>query len=481
MRFERQRKPFVRQIVRILVGIFSSMVISLPTILSCQESPGLEWRTPIQISADSVPSNLPLIGVVGDTIHIIWFGADTLGTEARDGIQYARSIDGGLSFSQAEVLLPYDVVQSNGLLAVADTMVYVAFNAYIDTFLGTFIIRSSDGGESWQQPQPLRASSSPLLLTAVGDDAYIYFLDQRSNRNGILRTTNGGVSWNVPSIGLPIFKDLVASPGRIHAVGPSGSLIDDEVGYYGSFTMGTSWFQGEILSTEDVTKSLNPKIAVSEQGLLVVVWVDTGRIITRTSRNGGVTWSSQITVAQDRGVVITDIAASGEFAAVAWDRDSSGIAGLRIRPSNTFATSYLEVVNPVTNNYSGEPSVMMRGNRLHAVWYEQTPSGQEIFYRSAIVKANPVLTPPTSFALRHNYPNPVNATTIIEFTLSQQSQIELALFDLLGRKVITVLSDERRAGRYSVELDLGGLASGVYYYRLTTPAISEVKKMLLIR
>jgi hypothetical protein len=88
---------------------------------------------------------------------------------------------------------------------------------------------------------------------------------------------------------------------------------------------------------------------------------------------------------------------------------------------------------------------------------------------------------PEVFALMQNYPNPFNPTTVIEFSLAQADLVELAVFDLLGRRVATLLHEERKPGRHSVQWNAGGMASGVYYYSIKTGSRVAVRKAILIR
>src|SRR5260221_9096487 len=73
---------------------------------------GINWDAPIQISSDHVLSNASQVAVSGETIHIVWYGLDTLGTEPSDGVQYARSIDGGTTFSPQLTISSIDTAAS---------------------------------------------------------------------------------------------------------------------------------------------------------------------------------------------------------------------------------------------------------------------------------------------------------------------------------------------------------------------------------
>jgi hypothetical protein len=88
---------------------------------------------------------------------------------------------------------------------------------------------------------------------------------------------------------------------------------------------------------------------------------------------------------------------------------------------------------------------------------------------------------PAGFALLQNYPNPFNPSTSIDYSLPTGVRVTLRVFDLVGREVATLADGYEAAGHHSVRFDGGGLASGVYIYRLETDGFAATKRMLLIK
>lgn len=89
---------------------------------------------------------------------------------------------------------------------------------------------------------------------------------------------------------------------------------------------------------------------------------------------------------------------------------------------------------------------------------------------------------PLEFALDQNYPNPFNPTTKISFTLATTADVTLEVYNLLGQKVATLLHNEKMtAGKYTQTFDAGSLASGMYFYRISTPSFATSRKMMLIK
>ena len=87
--------------------------------------------------------------------------------------------------------------------------------------------------------------------------------------------------------------------------------------------------------------------------------------------------------------------------------------------------------------------------------------------------------------MSQNYPNPFNPQTTIQFSLPQAGEVQLDVYNLLGRHVTTIADGYHAAGTYTVVWDgrdYNGrnVASGVYFYRLVAPGVSASRKMVLL-
>jgi hypothetical protein len=103
-----------------------------------------------------------------------------------------------------------------------------------------------------------------------------------------------------------------------------------------------------------------------------------------------------------------------------------------------------------------------------------------------ILKEIEFLTSPETFELAQNYPNPFNPSTKINYTLpsnvnDQMSKVTLKVYDILGIEITTLVDELQAVGHHEVEFKADNLASGVYIYRIETPAFSATKKMILLR
>jgi hypothetical protein len=88
---------------------------------------------------------------------------------------------------------------------------------------------------------------------------------------------------------------------------------------------------------------------------------------------------------------------------------------------------------------------------------------------------------PREFSLSQNYPNPFNPQTAVKYALPRDSHVKIEIFDLLGRKVQTLVNEDKEAGVHEVIWNADRAASGIYFYRMETEGFTRTNKMLLLR
>ncbi len=133
-------------------------------------------------------------------------------------------------------------------------------------------------------------------------------------------------------------------------------------------------------------------------------------------------------------------------------------------------------------------------DNLHIIYIEDKDAGG-IPQTEGSVTTNPVRyleyptitsvydngTMPTTFAMSQNYPNPFNAQTNIDFDLEQDSKVELAVYDITGAKVITLVDGVLEAGSHRINWNAEDVSSGVYYYKMRTNGEVTSRKMTLLK
>ncbi len=135
-----------------------------------------------------------------------------------------------------------------------------------------------------------------------------------------------------------------------------------------------------------------------------------------------------------------------------------------------------------------EPAVSYdRADGVYVSWIDMRASGKEDIKDIYTTRIDDVDTDvavqaePRAFHLAQNYPNPFNPETIIDFQIVTPGQVNLAVYNLQGQLVRTLVNGEMASGTHQVRFDASALASGVYVYRLTSNNMSQAKKMILVR
>jgi hypothetical protein len=88
---------------------------------------------------------------------------------------------------------------------------------------------------------------------------------------------------------------------------------------------------------------------------------------------------------------------------------------------------------------------------------------------------------PATFSLDQNYPNPFNPATVVRYQLPVASDVELKVFDLLGRELVVLVNERKNPGGYEVRWDASGFPSGMYIYRITAGDYKSARKMVLVK
>ena len=88
---------------------------------------------------------------------------------------------------------------------------------------------------------------------------------------------------------------------------------------------------------------------------------------------------------------------------------------------------------------------------------------------------------PLEYSLEQNFPNPFNPTTTIRYAIPEDNFVSIKLYDVLGNEVITLVNEQQQAGRYEMLFNASSIASGVYYYQITSGNFNQTRKLVLMK
>ena len=183
-------------------------------------------------------------------------------------------------------------------------------------------------------------------------------------------------------------------------------------------------------------------------------------------------------------VELTSFAASvnGKSVTLNWttatEINNNGFEVQRNSGENFVTIAFVKGNGTITEikNYSYADNNLTTGNysyRLKQVDFNGT------FEYSKVVEVEVVT--PNKFELTQNYPNPFNPTTSIKFNLPDAGNVKLAVYNLLGQEVKTLVNGFRAAGSYTLNFDAQNLSSGIYIYKLESGNFVQTRKMTLLK
>ena len=133
--------------------------------------------------------------------------------------------------------------------------------------------------------------------------------------------------------------------------------------------------------------------------------------------------------------------------------------------------------NAITHHYSyTDNSISMDGSYLYRLG--QIDNGGAMKYSSELEVA---INLPKQFVVWQNYPNPFNPSTTIAYDLPVSNHTKIVVFDCLGKEITTLVDEYQDAGSYKVTFDAAKLASGIYFYKISSGSNIMIRKMILLK
>ena len=223
-------------------------------------------------------------------------------------------------------------------------------------------------------------------------------------------------------------------------------------------------------------------------GQMAIAWVECnyhayyrpGKIYCRTSPDSGITWNPIVELTIDTTIVHRDprVAVSGDTVIVVFHTRNAALLrrsfdlGFTWTPPETVAYGHNMVFNPDVDIDNGKIYVSYVDNVNLLLYFGRWDPETSVEHESNL---------PQQIALGPNYPNPFNASTVISYFLPAASPVSLDIYDLLGRKLVRLYEGNQQAGEHSLRWDASSMATGIYFYRLSTGDEVRAGKALLVR
>ncbi|HEX9971473.1 MAG TPA: T9SS type A sorting domain-containing protein [bacterium] len=357
---------------------------------------------------------------------------------------------------------------------------------------GSYIHRSNDEGASWIQLKSGLANDKRILSLATKPGGYIF---AGTESGGVYRSIDNGANWTYQGLS-PLKVQCIAinSSGTIFL----GTYIG---GLFRSQDNGEHW--GDLVGL-GISNHDFQSIVINASGHVFVGTFGGG--IFRSINNGDnfVACNNNLTNLIVYSTAINSVGTI--FVGTAGGVFRSSDNGDSWTQINTDLTSYsinAIAINKSDHVFAGTPGGVFRSIDNGDNWtkinaglsgriYSLVINSSDIIFAGATTAIFRSIQPTTAindnidceplyFSLAQNYPNPFNPSTIIQYSIPKASQVELKIFDLLGRELKVLVTGKQEAGSYQVQFDSQGLPAGLYFYRLRAGKFCETKKMVIVK
>jgi photosystem II stability/assembly factor-like uncharacterized protein len=317
------------------------------------------------------------------------------------------------------------------------------------------ILKTIDGGNNWTA-----IKNGPLGQ----GNAYeaVFFVDANTgwiagySGNHIYKTTNGGLTFDSVYV--------LAALCDMHFKNANTGLVVGLAEIYKTTNGGTNWYQ--IYLPPNNYGDFRKISVINNQYCFVV---EDGRRVYKSTNYGDI-WDSVGYVAGAHYTLYCGFSSPN----TGWVGDESGYL---FKSTNGGSIWNL--------NYSG-----IQGN-LKSFWFYNDLTGWVVGGNGTLLftstggvtfKKNIEIKIPDDFILYQNFPNPFNSETIISYSIPYKSNVQILLFDILGRKIDELYNGIKNSGTYSEIYNASKLSSGIYFVKLICDnKIQKIKSMILIK
>jgi len=383
------------------------------------------------------------------------------------------------------------VQMSNGTGNVTYIYDFASSGIYLFTLTeSNGVFRSSDNGANWVAVNNGLPLVNNRSIIAKGTSIFV-----SSTTGGVYRSTNNGDNWTAVISGLTKLNVLYfcVSGTNIFAGtgGPRGSI-------FRSTNDGTSWNEVFILPTDGTVSHFTTKgtnlFAAASFFLSSKIYISSNNGLNWSAAPGSLTLISSIIgnepnlfIGTYQGVSISTNSGTNwsSCGLQQFDIYDFAVSGSRLFAGTDTGGVYLSTnngTNWITKNqgFIGIPGVVklfIYNNYIFA-------GGLYVWRRSLseIIGIQSISTEtPSKYSLSQNYPNPFNPITKIKFALQKSSNVNITVYDMIGKEIEVLVNEQLREGTYQTEWNGNSFSSGVYFYKISAGDFTETRKMLLVK
>jgi photosystem II stability/assembly factor-like uncharacterized protein len=337
------------------------------------------------------------------------------------------------------------------------------------------LYKTTDAGQNWSIISSFGCSLWKDMF--VLDENTIWLVDDDSFCGGVFYTTNGGVNWTVQ------YSAGTANPDHIYMYNARIGFIS----YGGGASLGRTTNGGQNWTNVSGADGYSDIHFIDS----ITGWKCLGSM--KKTSDGGLTWVLQ--TLPSGGIIFSNSAVKMSFIGrdIIWavggeiSFPNSQIRGILFRTTNSGQNWLFQI--PDTSIHLLYGSVQFINSKtgwaygigqFNPTGGIHTTNGGDSNWLTGLYDIGGNIS--KDYDLYQNYPNPFNPKTIISYQLRVNSNVHLIIYNMQGKKVITLVNRQQNAGTYQIDFSGNNLSSGVYFYSLYIDNIlKDTKKMVLIK
>jgi len=314
------------------------------------------------------------------------------------------------------------------------------------------IYRSTNNGKKWTATN----FAGGKVISFASNSNYVFAGSRNTHgkpSGSVSRSSDDGINWT------DMTSDVFSSPTVALAAYNSNVFAGNSLGVFRSTNNGVNW----ILVNSGLTSTNISSLVI--KGSTLFAGTDAG--VFRTTNNGN-NWKQINSGLTDTAILALTYTTNQDriFAGTQSGMFYTTVTGTKWTKINTgLKSTYVTCL--ATDNDFVYAAIASAG-----VWKYSLAkmNDKEITMNNSNTKIQ-----------TQNHPNPFNPTTVICYQVKTVSKVTLKIYDAMGREIQTLVNESMQPGMYDVTFDGSQLASGVYYYKLTSGDYMETKRMLLIK
>jgi hypothetical protein len=404
-----------------------------------------------------------------------------------------------------------------------DTVYYrasVLFNAPVNTWLDITLDHPHAYNNTRSLAVQIEQCSAPLAVGFPLRHTNTPGFNRRTYSTGGCPFTYGGTSSYVSNVGIsialppPLVPNLLyykfrynpspastyncAIPGAGYYIAPFSGLSFSGGGQFDSCIAGTGIAGGGINTGWNFNRRGNSwtismwlNIPTTTSGSAFYLFGDTGAGAFRCYHNGTAGPNNLVLRGNFNDVIVPDIGPSPTVVTFVYD---SAAGNIKAYKNGALVVTSNQILNiPLgtglkAGGYGSMQTFVGKMDEFRVYWTALLASEVQSNYNYNIFVYCPIIGIknlniglPVNYMLYQNYPNPFNPATQISFAIPLDGLTKLAVHDILGKEIYTLVYSYLKAGNYSASFNAENIASGTYFYTLTSGNFLETKKMVIVK